>query len=427
MGGSGKKRGREGMVELGSQDRKEEVGGRGLKRCTSKASSRSEEDGQKTPCLWSVHGDGLGPMIYCCVDFDGKGYRKRNFCKKCSAELSGDDDDDAGEGKKPKHQDLPPLRRITPLESKLVPYGDMVVALGSTVYSLGGGSQVFYFETGKGEEEERVWKNGPDMLNPRRRGGKAVAVDGKIYVFGGNDLEVSRDPWAEVFDPVRNEWKPLPPPLEYLTGFDLRGPIVTYGHSDHSEEEGKKIMVGNETQYVYHVKSGTWEKLAWQVYEGVSKKPIGVGNMLYFTAHGKLIAINMRTQRRYNGEIKGTRFGEKMYGYGCFDIDLDAEPDLVHLGGREFCFFTIDNHRVGTKVRCTKFRVSKVLPPKSDGKEHFGIGRLKGSVLSSVAYIVDQPLEDYGRGLLLNGVPGGIKEVEGSVSKAEDEHVLNKK
>lgn len=412
---------RKGRVESGG-------GGRELKRCrtttTSRESSRSEDSEEKTPCLLSYHCDGYGPVLYGVDHFDG------------------------GKKSDSSPPPAPPLRRMTPLNSRLTPNGNMVVALGSTVYVLGGivrnktteedeeeeeGTQyltkeefracfdfcrdVLYFEAdtniaGEEEEEEvevEAWKRAPDMLNARNRG-KAIVVEGKIYVFGGTHLDKAQDPWGEVFDPVKNKWEPLPPPPVYLDDNELRaGPVVAYGPSS-------SIMLGTTTKYVYNVKSGSWEQPAWPVYGGDGLKPIGVGNILYYTSRGKLLAANMKTHRHYRGQIKGSTLGMKKHGNGscsCCHYDPDGEPQLVHLGGKEFCFFTLDTNRrcTRTKVCCTKFQVTKrIRPPPNIPND---MGSLKGSVVSKVAYMVDQPLQDTGHHcFLLDAMPGGKKEVE---------------
>lgn len=111
----------------------------------------------------------------------------------------------------------------------------MFASLGSYVYVLGGpfrkpklaverkpgetvnlfSRKVFYFDANNKEEG---WKRGPDMLVARDFNGKALPLDGKIYVLGGLDgiheggrsvMASPLEPWGEVFDPVKNKWKPL--------------------------------------------------------------------------------------------------------------------------------------------------------------------------------------------------------------------------
>ncbi|XP_058202604.1 uncharacterized protein LOC131317042 [Rhododendron vialii] len=207
-----RKSGREGMDKLAAGEGEKNGRRRGLKRCRSSSSrtpprSSEPENRERTPCLISYHPNGFGPMLYA-VDFGEKRCKERNFCKRCRIELfkEGDGGDLGGtEGKEHdgdlggtegKEHDGPPLRRITPLKLGWFPGGKMFVAIGSAVYVLGGENEgllsrdVYYFEIANnkrsgGAEADGGWKQGPKMLSPRCRGG-ALAVEGKIYAFGGN-------------------------------------------------------------------------------------------------------------------------------------------------------------------------------------------------------------------------------------------------
>ncbi|KAG5560591.1 hypothetical protein RHGRI_003798 [Rhododendron griersonianum] len=131
-------------------------------------------------------------------------------------------------------------------------------------------------------------------------------------------------------------------------------------------------------------------------------EPVGAGNYLYYVVDGKLIAANMKTQRHFEGKIKGSRL-EVPKGF-CFTCEFGGVegPQLVHLGGKDFCFFELETVRSSgrTRVGCTKFRVSKLVRPPP-GRPEGETGCLKGSVVSSFAYVVDQPLAFAGHGLLL--------------------------
>ncbi|KAG5560615.1 hypothetical protein RHGRI_003814 [Rhododendron griersonianum] len=105
------------------------------------------------------------------------------------------------------------------------------------------------------------------MLSARCRGG-ALAVEGKIYIFCGNyDLGRGRrawGPWGEVFDPIRNEWEPLPPPPfnydDYEEEYVRSGlPIAAYGNPS----DTKIMFSGKATHCAYHVKSGTDGMPVW--------------------------------------------------------------------------------------------------------------------------------------------------------------------
>ncbi|KAI8566716.1 hypothetical protein RHMOL_Rhmol02G0063800 [Rhododendron molle] len=338
-----RKSGREGMEKLAAGE-VEKRRGRGFKRCRSSSSSTpprslEREDRERTPCLISYHTNGFGLMLYA-IDFDEKGCNKeRNFCKRCRIELFTEGDGGDLGGAKGKEHDGPPLRRISLLKLGWFPCGKMFVALGSTVYVLGGEDEgflshdVYYFETANvkksgGAEADGGWKQGPKMLSARCRGG-ALAV-----FFGGL-------------------------------------PIAAYG----SPSDTKIMFSGKATHCAYHVKSGTWEQLAWFVCS-CGRKPFGVGNCMYYTWDGYLIAANTNTRWHFQGKIKGSRFE---VGKG-----LCGEPRLVHLGGKDFCFFTLEAGRRSSRTK---------------------------------------PLALTGHGLLLDGIPVRIKddeveeEVAGEVSR----------
>ena len=46
-------------------------------------------------------------------------------------------------------------------------------------------------------------------MTEKRRGCAVISVNGKIYVFGGNDTYNIHE-YSEMFDPVMNEWNPIP-------------------------------------------------------------------------------------------------------------------------------------------------------------------------------------------------------------------------
>ncbi|KAI7998620.1 putative F-box/kelch-repeat protein [Camellia lanceoleosa] len=141
-------------------------------------------------------------MLYC-VDLDDKSYKRRKLCRRCCREILREP------GPQPEldlderlrlHRSSGGFRELTPLNStsSWPPGGSMVVALGSAIYVLGGcisntttdigwllSPNVSYFKT---NSPQKGWISVPDMLN-RRYKGVAVAVEGKIYVFGGNELD----------------------------------------------------------------------------------------------------------------------------------------------------------------------------------------------------------------------------------------------
>ncbi|KAE9450236.1 hypothetical protein C3L33_17860, partial [Rhododendron williamsianum] len=150
-----------------------------------------------------------------------------NLLDERESKIGDDKEDEDG-----KRQRRPGMQVITPAESVGRPeYYNTSVVVGSVLYALGGmiedpeneqedpeneqewpfHNQVFLFDTNHPKEG---WIKGPDMLNDRCSC-KAVAVESKIYVFGGNnetveDKNSTTRPWAEFLDPEKNKWEPLP-------------------------------------------------------------------------------------------------------------------------------------------------------------------------------------------------------------------------
>ncbi|KAF7129125.1 hypothetical protein RHSIM_Rhsim10G0205000 [Rhododendron simsii] len=305
----------------------------------------------KSTCLLGRGTEGEGPVLY----------------------LFNLDDD---ERNKEEDEDTR-MRVLTPATSMLRPeYYYMSVVVGTVVYVLGGvcedvfHNKVFSLDT---NYPEKGWIKGLDMLNDRCEG-KAVAVEGKIYVFGGNN-KTKRDsrPWAEFLDPITNKWEPLPAPPKRsrIHTRDLIYTPVVYG----GPGEGKKIFL-SWCRYIYDVDAQTWE----QFHRPESCYPFSHtltsnGNILYWTTHAKLFSFNMKTQDIDCGLVEGymlSKYRKEL---------LVPGPTLLHLGGDHFCFITLkDLPGDRTKVRCTKFRVSH-----QDG--------LKGSFVCRKTYIIGHPLD----------------------------------
>ncbi|KAI8029855.1 putative F-box/kelch-repeat protein [Camellia lanceoleosa] len=182
------------------------VGGRRVgKRSYGSSSSSSDLQAglEKSVCLF-VSGWGCpqleGPMLYS-VDLDGKSYKRRKLCRRYCREILGQPGPELDlDERLHLHRSSGGFRELTPLisTSSWPPGGSMVVALGSVVYVIGGcisnpttdigwllSPEVCYFET---NSLEKGWIPVPDMLNCRDKGA-SIAVEGKIYVFGGNELD----------------------------------------------------------------------------------------------------------------------------------------------------------------------------------------------------------------------------------------------
>ncbi|CAL5367721.1 unnamed protein product [Camellia sinensis] len=373
------------------------------------------------PCFLA-YGD-RGPVLYSVNFVDEKTYKKRKFCRRCCIDIH-DGDEESKDGK--AELDEGGLRLLSPLKSKKsswFPSCSIVVALGSVVYALGGmikcpnkkfeviySRECFYFDTNR---PKGGWIRGPHMLNGRD-GGKAAAVEGKIYVFGGVDLDYAPEPWAEVFDPINKKWEALPRPPD-----ELEDCIVLQAATYGGPLEEKKIMVGGSFKYVYHLNSSSWEYLRNIHLNNCHENIIGAGNFMYWTDMGYLCVVNMESGSYYGGEIKGYRIGKYRDRYEC-------EPTLLHLGRRKFCLLTLHDVRGGRwgdrcKIWCAKFEVSKLI----DGLKNIE-DNLIASIVCRDTYIVDQSLgcwHGHWHGLVLDGMLDGIKNVEESVSKEVVEEV----
>ncbi|KAG5566184.1 hypothetical protein RHGRI_001950 [Rhododendron griersonianum] len=329
----------------------------------------------------------------------------------------------SGDGKQQQQQQPQPppelplgLRDLTPvLESELIPNSSMIVALGSCVYLLGrvpkgkGKSKakgevwdeeekeearhVFYFDTNcplKG------WVRGPDMINGRGNSVKAVALEGKIYVFGGNvdgdfRTKTIKNDFAEVLDPIKEKWEALPllPECayrEFPEGFNHYSslPPVAYDCGG----EGKKIFVGGN-RYIYCVNSNTWGQLPgklWDLMMHIYDNLVGVGCSLYWTVEQTLYALNMETEKLDSTSIKGYR-PINPHPVTCQCCDIGSEYSiLLHLGGNMFCSLAVDHlYRPQGPVR-TKVRFSKLQVSKRDG------GSIKASIVRHQTHIFDGEL-----------------------------------
>ncbi|KAG5530170.1 hypothetical protein RHGRI_030517 [Rhododendron griersonianum] len=351
---------------------------------------------EKSPCLLGRGPEGKGPVL-CLFHLEDERKSKRNFCRRCCVEVFGEDEEDE-DGK--QQQRLPGIRFITPVTRTPERYA-MSVVVGTVLYVLGGVFQdpknehewsfhnkVFFFDT---NDPQGGWVKGPDMLNSRGKKGKAVAVEGKIYVFGGNNNKRKRDhnsksrPWAEFLDPITNKWEPLPatPKRSRIHTSDLHSTPVVYG----GPGEGKKIFL-SKCHHIYHVDAQTWERF----HRPESLYPFSHiltsnGNTLYWTTDALFFSFNMKTKDIGCGLVEGymlSKYRKEL---------LIPEPTLLHLGGDHFCFITLkDLPGDRTKVRCTKFQVSH--ESHRDG--------LKASVVCRETYIIGHPLDiDYSYAFVL--------------------------
>ncbi|CAH8264025.1 unnamed protein product [Arabidopsis lyrata] len=132
------------------------------------------------------------------------------------------------------------LSPIAPSSS--APAKASTVAVGFEIYQIGGtinddkrpSSAVHVFDC-----RTHTWRDAPNMTVPRKRA-KSAFIDGKIFVIGGIEKELSSMNWAEVFDPKTQTWKPLPSPCDDAKVQLCRGKL--YVNSDLKSVLGKKFM-----------------------------------------------------------------------------------------------------------------------------------------------------------------------------------------
>ncbi|KAA8539553.1 hypothetical protein F0562_026245 [Nyssa sinensis] len=155
-------------------------------------------------------------------------------------------------------------------------------------------------EMEKTKKSERGWKQATSMLN-RRFSAAAASMDGKIYVFGGCSRETwQTDLWAEVFNPVEDQWKPLSkhyPSLE-ITSLAKADFFVVIPDTD-----SKKILVGccsGSLLYSYDAVDHSWEEKYEKFYTFYSfSKPVAYNNTLYWLGYEKIHAYDLNLKQSF--------------------------------------------------------------------------------------------------------------------------------
>jgi len=102
------------------------------------------------------------------------------------------------------------------------------------------------------------WSRKVAMPTPRH-GLAAVALNGKIYVFGGSNGS-SATGALEVYDPDRNSWSrkaPMPTPRVFLAAAELNGKIYAIGGSPDGDGNGRTDAVE-----IYDPDTDSWSRAA---------------------------------------------------------------------------------------------------------------------------------------------------------------------
>lgn len=194
---------------------------------------------------------------------------------------------------------------LTPVcETPNMAFGCFWTTLGSVVYWFGserGSHKVKYWDLADIQKGMEV---APPMIS-RRSSGKAVAIDGKIYVFGGtkpwggSSTNCSSEAWAEVFDASNNEWKPLKQPSFRVPSMYL---FLLPMHDE------KIIIVGSLYKrglYAYHVCQDLWDVVD-EKFEPISPycDPVLAGHTLYWVGGDEIIhAYDLNEKKYFCGRI----------------------------------------------------------------------------------------------------------------------------
>uniref|UniRef100_A0A5B6YWF3 FKB95-like N-terminal Kelch domain-containing protein n=1 Tax=Davidia involucrata TaxID=16924 RepID=A0A5B6YWF3_DAVIN len=238
------------------------------------------------------------------------------------------------------------------------------VAWGHIIYMFGGdyknpSPEVFYLDV---RCPDPGWKRGPPMSVGRTRPYAAV-IDGKIYVMG--DLCKRPNPWGEVFDPLLNQWKPLPT-IPGKEKDDDDHHVSTHAVL----KGGKQFLVHpncSKCLYLYDVEGESWSVFDdhFGSRNGWLETPCVVVDDIMYCFAGRVLAYDLVRRRWFSEPVKGLEgrgvsppLWEK--GYGSLER-THHKAFLVHVGNGKLCLFW----HAECEVHCTKFRISK----HSDGEE----------------------------------------------------------
>ncbi|KAH7840319.1 hypothetical protein Vadar_015529 [Vaccinium darrowii] len=181
-------------------------------------------------------------------------------------DLFGDGGDDDASSSNPDVEGLEPFYKCTDFATT-----STLSFVGSSLFVVGGSKEtgpcrvsittekMYRFDTAAPENDWYKWVE-LSMQTPRAFP-ITVAMDGKLYIFGGSDPESPDAPLAELFDPESSTSVPLPLP----SGF----PINAWCHLVVAAlQPSKKILVASglsSDAYEYSVVDQGWEKLDYEV------------------------------------------------------------------------------------------------------------------------------------------------------------------
>ncbi|OMP09859.1 Kelch-type beta propeller [Corchorus olitorius] len=241
--------------------------------------------------------------------------------------------------------------------------GSTAVACSNQIYDLGGlclkgqtcpdGSErhlhnnVFYFDRNCPDEG---WRTGPPM-SVKRAMPYAVALDSKIYVFGGTTEGL----FAEYFDINQNIWAPLPPPPPALNmdPFSISDPIVL-------DSRRSRLLVhfeSNESLYAYYVDDKRWRLLKEDFGLWTNSPSVIVDDVLYtlesfdfaYSFSARFDECALRAYDLVEDKPLRTKWLSPFQGR------VHYSADLFHIGSGNLCLVWPDYEG----LEFTKFSVSK--------------------------------------------------------------------
>ncbi|KAL1218707.1 F-box/kelch-repeat protein [Cardamine amara subsp. amara] len=127
-----------------------------------------------------------------------------------------------------------------------------LVAVGSDIYNIGGGSIYEEYSSSVSilDCRSHTWREGPSML-VKRNCPAANVFDGKIYIAGGCEDNSSSN-WMEVFDIKTQTWKPVMNPIaERCESIICKSAVID-----------EAICVFGHKGVAYNPKEDRWEAIA---------------------------------------------------------------------------------------------------------------------------------------------------------------------
>jgi len=170
------------------------------------------------------------------------------------------------------------------------------VALNKKIYVFGGDDWSADYSAGNILEvydtETDTWDTDKALMPTARMGCKAVILDGKIYVAGAWDTERSRAVSFEVYDPLTDQWEILPDMLEpagVMTMDALNGKIyITGGCKLSYENIQKTIQIYNPDANSWHISEAELPNAYWSHSSCVIEE-----NIYIFGAEGSPMGLFM--------------------------------------------------------------------------------------------------------------------------------------